>query len=336
MENSAWATVKKKVTAIWESLVMKRGEDGTSEFGHEKLVVFTVSFILAFCLWLMVNLNRDFNLDINLPISVVNIPEDQALSKPLPASATVGISGEGWKLINIYNNPPSINLNVTQPEINLYDQVRQNMNALPDIRVQKVQPLMISADLEEKVTKSVPVISRVNMSFRDQYGLVGPVSVNPDSITVTGAASLVESITAWPTDSVEISDISDDISRTLGLTEPDDLIEINRTEVQITAPVEQFTEGEVRVNVVTRNLPVTSNVSFSPTSIRVKFDVPITHYADLEGRNIFEAYVTYEDLMDDSTGFVQPKIELREKVDYPINIRSHQPRHVAYFMVLDS
>lgn len=336
MERTPFENVKHNLAESWQNLLKKSDDDSMSGFGREKIAVFTISFILAFGLWLMVNLSRDFNLNINLPINVANVPPDQALREPLPETAIVGISGEGWKLLNIYNNPPSIDVNINDTEINLYDQVRQNMNALPDINVQKVQPLILSVNLEERVEKKVPVISNVELSFQDQFGLLDSTSFEPDSITVTGASSLVESISAWPTDSVMISDISEDIARNIPLQEPEELISIDRSEVFFAAPVTQFTEGEVSVKINTQNLPVTSNVSFSPSYITVRFDVPISNYADLGDTDIFEVYVPYEDLMEDSTGFVRPHIELKEEVDYPIKIRSSQPSRVAYFMVLDS
>ncbi len=336
MERSKFENFKNNLTDSWQGLLKKSDEESSSGLGREKIVVFAVSAILAFCLWLLVNLSRDFNLDINLPITVANVPQDQALREPLPETATVGISGEGWKLINFYNNPPPIDVNITDSEINLYDQVRQNMNALPDINVQKVQPLILSVNLEEKVSKKVPVVSNIELSFRDQFDLVDSTSIQPDSITVTGASSLVENITEWPTDSLLISDVSEDISRNIPLVEPEELISLEQSVVHYTAPVAQFTEGEIRVRVNTRDLPITSNVSFSPSSISVKFDVPIVNYADLEDTDLFDAYISYEDLMDDSTGFVRPKIELKQEVDYPIKLRSFQPNRVAYFMVLDS
>lgn len=336
MEISRFENFKKKLTKSWKKLVRKSDEEVSPGFGREKIVVFTVSFILAFCLWLLVNLSRDFNLDINLPINVANVPQDQALREPLPETATVGISGEGWKLINFYNNPPPIDVNIRGSEINLYDQVRQNMNALPDINVQKVQPLILSVNLEEKVSKKVPIVSHIELSFRDQYGLLDSTSFQPDSVTITGASSLMENITEWPTDSLVISDVSEDIARNVSLREPEELVSLDQSIVLFTAPVAQFTEGEVNVKISTRNLPVTSNVSFSPSSITVKFDVPISNYADLEETDLFDAYISYEDLMQDSTGFVRPRIELKQEVDYPIKIRSFQPNRIAYFMVLDS
>lgn len=333
---SGFESFKEKLADAWQNATRKSDEEGIANFGREKLVVFTIAFILAFCLWLLVNLSRDFNLDIDLPISVANVPQDQALSEPLPQTATVGISGEGWKLINIYNNPPSISVNVTEPEINLYDQVRQNMNALPDVSVQKVQPLIISAKLEERISKRVPVVSNIELSFRDQYGLLDSASFEPDSIMVSGAVSLVEGISEWPTDSLVISDVSENISRSVPLREPDELISIDRSEIQFTAPVAQFTEGEANVRISTRNLPLATNVSFTPSSITVRYDVPIANYAELQEENLFEAYVPYDTLMNDTSGFVRPVIELSRDVDFPIRIRSYRPNRIAYFMILDS
>lgn len=301
--------------------------------GRERIVVFVVALILALCLWLMVNLSREYNLNIDLPIAVGTVPQDKALAEDLPEQATVSVSGEGWKLINLYNNPPSIRVDVTKPEINVYDQVQQQMNMLPNITVQKVQPLILNVQLEERMSRRVPVRTRVELSFEEQYDLVSEPDIQPDSITVTGARSLVNDVTEWPTDSVHFKGVDGDLSRSVPLQKSGELINLSRQEVQYTARVSQFTEGEVKVDIQVRNMPVGQGVSFSPSSITVKYDVPLNEYAEVQKIDPFNAYITYSQIQQDSSGFLTPQIETSTD-QYHIAVRSFQPRRVAYFMIL--
>ncbi len=325
---------KEKLRNGWKILINTSEEEEEAEVGRERIVVFVVALILALCLWLMVNLSRDYNLNIDLPISLGAVPEEQALAENLPEKATVSVSGEGWKLINLYNNPPSVNVDVTNTEINVYDQVQQQMNMLPDISVQKVQPLILTVQLEERISKKVPLRSRVNVSFRDQYGFVGSPQIHPDSITVNGARSLVENITEWTTDSVHVSNVSSDISRTVDLKNAGNLLIISQQEARFEGRVSQYTEGEVTVDVETRNLPQGRGISYSPSSITVTYDVPIDEYNEIQDMNPFTAYISYEQIEEDSSGFLTPQIE-QSPNDYHIKMRSFQPRRVAYFMQLD-
>lgn len=324
---------KEKFLSFWNNIIKKSDEEGIAEMGRERIIVFIVALILAFCLWLLVNLSRDYNLNINLPISLGAIPEEQALASSLPDNVTVSVSGEGWKLINLYNNPPEINLDVSKPEVNVYDQVQQQMNMMPDISVQKVQPLILTLELEERISKKIPVQSRVEVSFRDQYNFLEPPEFEPDSIRVSGARSLVQNITEWRTDSVQFRNVSDNISRTVALEEAGQLISLERNQVTYRAQIAQFTEGEAKVQVETHGLPSGRGVSFSPSAITVRYNVPIREYNDVQGIPLFEAYVNYAQIERDSTGFVTPQIEQTTE-DYHIKVRSFQPRRVAYFMIL--
>lgn len=327
--------LKERFLTAWNGFFNKSDEGELSDAGREKIIVFLVAFVLALCLWLMVNLSRDYNLNINLPITLGNVPPDQALAEKLPNFATVSITGEGWKLINIYNNPPQIYVDVTQQEVSLYDQVRQQMNAVPNLNVLKVQPLFLSLELEEKVSKKVSVRSNIEVSFTDQYGFVEEPRLSPDSVTVTGAASLVEDISYWETDSVEVTDVNNQISVSIPLKQPDSLLSLSTDEVNYRADVSQYTEGEARVYIMSRDMPEGRSVSFSPSSITVKYNVPINEYAEVQSLlNPFTAYVSYNHIRRDSTGFVTPQIERTAGNNYHYEIRSFQPREVAYFMVV--
>lgn len=334
METSKLEEYKDKFISGWENLIKKSDEDDIAGMGRERIVVFIVSFILALCLWLMVNLSVDYNLNLNIPIRLGAVPEDKALANDLPENATVSITAEGWKLINLYSNPPSISIDVTNSSVNLREQVQQQMNTF-GVEFQTVQPLVLNVQLEDRISKKVPVRSQVNVLFEDQYDFLGSPKIQPDSITVNGAASLLEDIEVWQTDSVQIENVSKNLSRAIALESPGELISLSQSQVMYNAPVAQFTEGEVKVNIYTRNLPQDRVISYSPVSLTVKYDVPIEEYTQVQDKNPFQAYVNYGQILQDSTGFVTPQIEQTGN-DYHIKLRSFQPRRVAYFMVLGS
>ena len=332
MASSAFENFKEKVSAFWSDLIKKSNEDEIANVGRERIVVFVVAFILAICLWFMVNLSQSFTLNIELPIEKGAMPDDRALSQALPQTATVSVSGEGWQLISIYNNPPSVNVDVMNPEINLYEQVQRQVNALYDVNTDKVQPLMLTLNLEPRHSKRVPVRPVLDVSFKGQYGFIGEPKLQPDSVTISGAASLLRNIKEWPTDSLSLNTVSSDISRRVQL-KSSELITLSQNEVEFNGQVAQFTEGEANVMLSTRNLPIDQSISFSPSSITIKYDVPIDEYANVEEQQLFRAYFTYQQIQEDSTGYIRPNIEQLSSNKH-IKIRSFQPEEVAYFMVV--
>lgn len=335
MDTSKIEEYKEKLLTGWKSLLQKSNEDEIAGFGRERIIVFIVALILAMALWLMVNLSRDYTLNIELPIQLGVVPAERALVSDLPTTATVSVTGEGWKLINLYNNPPTINIDVKDAEVDLFDQVQQQMNATLNVNIQRVQPQNLTVELEDRVSKKVPVRSAVKTSFSEQYGFLDPPTITPDSITIDGAASLLKDIEEWSTKSIQIDNVTEDIARTVPLESPSEVINLSRDEVSFEADVVEYTEGEMQANISTRNLPPGRMVSYSPLAVRIKYDVPIEEYADVQDENPFEVYVSYQQILEDSTGFVTPQIEENNE-RYHIKLRSFQPRRVAYFIVVDN
>jgi len=302
---------------------------------REKVIVFIGAYIMAISLWFIVNLNGSFIIELNIPVEPGNVPENMALTENLPEFVQVGVSGDGWQLMSLYGDPPTVILNIEDDEINLFDQVRQRLSYLQGVDIAKVQPLLLSVEMESKESKKVPIRINMDFEFQDRHGLVGEPVLTPDSITVTGAASRIENITEWQIqDTLKISNIRDDISATLPLNGSDGVIELSETEVNIAADVSEFTEGETTVYIRTRGLPRGQNVNYNPSSVTIRFDVPIEQYADIEEINPYEVYVPYSKIVEDSTGFITPDIELTAD-QYELRLRSFQPRVVAYFTVLN-
>lgn len=310
-------------------------ETEVSFMRREKVIVFVGAYIMAVSLWFIVNLSGSFSINVNVPIEPGNVPENMALTEELPEFVQVGVSGDGWQLLNLYNDPPVVVINIEDREVNLFDQVRQRLSYLQGVDIAKVQPLLLSIDMEPKESKKVPVRVPSEISFQNRYGLVGSPSLSPDSITITGAESMIEEIDEWVVqDTLRLSGVRDDISVDIFLNGNNTVIELSETEVRFKANVSEFTEGETTVYIRTRGLPRGQNVNYNPSSVTIKFDVPIEQFADVEKVQPYEVYVPYSKILEDSTGFVTPDIELIAD-QFELRLRSFQPKAVAYFTVLN-
>ncbi len=319
----------------WQSLLSVKGDSEKKGTDREKVAVFTLSVFLAFCIWLIVNLNRDYNLNIDVPVELGNITTDKALAEELPATITASVTGNGWNLINMYNNPPRVYLDVSGSEINLFEQVRRYMDAISNVRVQTVDPLYLHVQLENKESKTVPLVPNVEVNFADQYDFLDPPVISPDSVTIRGAASRLARISRWPTDSLVLNKVKDSFSMELELRNPESLITLSKSTVNYRAEVAEYTEGEVTVPIETRDFPVGNVISFSPSSVKIKYRIPLSEYAAFNNGRPFRAYVANDQIQQDTTGFVSPQIEkLREKAH--LKVRTVQPNEVAYFTIIDN
>ncbi|HBX66522.1 MAG TPA: hypothetical protein DEG32_10340, partial [Balneolaceae bacterium] len=98
-----------------------------------------------------------------------------------------------------------------------------------------------------------------------------------------------------------LSGVREDISTVLGLEDSEGVIELSETQISYEANVSEFTEGETTVYIRTRGLPRGQNVNYNPSSVTIKFDVPIEQFAEVEKVRPYEAYVPYSKILEDET-----------------------------------
>ena len=113
MSNAPIQEFKERILAF----IRKGTKPGTEEedariWSKENAIVFVVAFIIALSLWFAVNLNGTFNITVNMPLEIGNVPDEMALTDKLPESVEVSLSGTALPLISLYNNPPAIQIDV--------------------------------------------------------------------------------------------------------------------------------------------------------------------------------------------------------------------------------
>jgi hypothetical protein len=301
---------------------------------REKVMVVGVAYLLAIGLWFMVNMDREFTTSFELPVVLGELPEAQSLLQPIPESVQVTVNGSGWKLMSLAGNLPTIVLDVRKAEVDVLTAARDLIAATDGLSVIRVQPFVLTVRLDERVTKRVPVESRLGIDFRNRYGQVGATRLFPDSIDIAGAKALLDTIRTWPTIAREIDGVREALDLTLALEEAPYILQLSHNQVRLEADVAEYTEGEARIPIRVRGQPRNRSLEFSPASVVVKYDVPIDEYSRSLSQVLFAAYVPYAMAASDSTGFVIPQIERTESALH-IRIRSHQPRTVSYYHVVN-
>jgi len=316
---------------------IKPGEEETDSLllSKESILVFIFAYLIAISLWFAVNLNGIFNITVNMPLEIGSIPNDLAITDELPEYVEVSLSGTALPLISLYNNPPSIPIDVEDQEINLFNQVRQQMNSFQEVEVSKVEPILVTVNLEKKTTKKVPIKFNWDFEFESRYGLITNPTISPDSISITGAVSQLNSINEWVIqDSVKVTGIKDDIEVQIPIINENPLYDVSLSDITLTANVSEFTENEVTVYIRTRDLPRGQNITYNPSSITIRYDVALEQFAEISNETLYAVYVPYRKIQEDETGFVTPDIELIA-TKYALKLRTFQPKAVAYFSVVD-
>lgn len=327
--------ISDRIKSFFSGEVIPSPDEGdlSSFENREKIIAFSVALIIALSLWFIVNLSRDFNVSVEVPILLTNLHQDVTISSDVPETVTVNLTGEGWNLISVYTNPPRVYINAESEEVNLSEQIRNQISAFSNLNIVQVRPSQLTIVRENKISKRVPVVSRVVLNVSERYGMIREPIVSPDSVNISGAESQLAEIDSWETENLELANINQKIVRAVNLRQPENGVTVEPASVTLDIEVAEFTEAELRVPIRTRNLPSGRAVTYNPSSIMVRFDVPIDQFSEVHGMRLFNAYVDYTLIADDDSGRVSPEVEIVEN-DYEIRLRSFQPPRVSYFRII--
>ncbi len=321
---------------IWErlySLFSRRmASSRYEEEPHRRGMAITMSILVSSLLWFTFTMRETHTRIIEMPTEVVNVPEDQALSQLPAGTVRVQAIGDGWSLLRLSLRPPTIPINASQSEV----RVAESIPELPkNVQVQSVSPNVVNLWKERRVTRSVPVQVAVEIETPITHDLVAPPEISPDSVEVTGAASVVGEVEYWPTVERAFQDVRDTLEVRVPLSDTlRGLVAKNIDAVTLRAVSKEFTEGAREIDVTVQGQPSTQTlVSLEPSTIHVRYKVLLSQYQEAQEAMDFYATVSYDEIRNDTTGQVRPHLELPDD----IVLRDVQmiPQRLGYYERID-
>jgi hypothetical protein len=298
----------------------------------KKLPIFAFAFVFSFLVWLSVNLGNTFQTTIDLPIVIENLRPIQAIASPLPPHVTLRVQGTGWQLINTFLTP---NLHYTidfgsmtrRDTIFTFKNVAERINAPKDLVIFETYPETVVVRLDQKISKSIRLQPELTASYREGFDRVGSVLVEPESITVTGARSVLSALNTWKTIPVTLKDINTPVSVNIPIA--DSLINqvtLSHTSARMYFDVQPIAEKTIdNIPVEVNQIPGTRNVVLIPPTVSIIIRSGVNAVAPLTEKD-FYAFVDYKSILLDTSGFVQPIILGPEN----IKIVNQQPEKIQY------
>ncbi|MCC6398093.1 MAG: hypothetical protein IT282_13855 [Bacteroidetes bacterium] len=277
------------------------------------LIIFTTALIGIF-LWLSVNLREQYQLVIAAPFSVDEVPEGMAIRTPVPRSIQLRFRGDGWRLAGLLLGP---DLRVTIPLSSLpqgsrtitVNEIIERISISPGVQLVDVKPDTVAVWLDHLGEKRVPVVPEFTVSFKEGYGQVGTVLLSPDSITVSGAETVLERIASWKTAATSFEELKAPLETMVPLALSDGpMLRCSPSSVRVRINVEPFAEKVFSgLPVEIRRLPPNRDVIFIPPKIEIVARGGIRQLASLLPVD-FELSVPYERILADTTGSIEPEI----------------------------
>lgn len=234
-----------------------------------------ITFLFAVFIWFFVITENEYEQVIEVPVSVVNIPDGQVVLNDIPEMAKVKVHGSGKALIALsLSRSITVDLDlsgVKSSKTFVLDPQRVNVSrASGSVRVLEiVNPDSIRVVLDDLLIKKVAVVPDIQVTTAPGHTIVGDVEVKPDSVYVEGPKSLVEDIDKLRTEHRVFSDLEYDLETVLPLAPTSSSkVQVLRSQVTISLDVQKLMEVTLEeVPVRVRNTPPGVTVHVVPSTL---------------------------------------------------------------------
>ncbi len=283
---------------------IKRQENKVATFLKSRdVVTFFFFFLLAFVMWYMYSIGTQREISRKIPISYIGIPDDVKLDSPLPNKLGFVLKDEGktiWSYKKNLFDTLTIDLSETfnqnkTVELKFEEQFKQILSQLsPTTKVVELTPNYFTTKYIRLYSKIVPVVTSNVITLAPQHVMYDTITISPKFVTLLGTKESVDTISY-----LYLEPITDTFDKTKTLTvniQKPQNINLNRTSVNVTIPVEMCTEKEVKLPVTIENLPQNTKIRTFPSEIKIRFSVGLSHYNSVTESN-FRAIFDYNDII---------------------------------------
>lgn len=268
---------------------------------------FMFFLVLSAGFWLFLKLEDDYDVDIKIPVKLINVPENVVITTPPPEDIKVTLHDRGGILLKyLYSHT----LDTTYVDFNSYNKVSGHVTLLSsDI----TQPILKNLDGTTKVVgvkpdtleyfynfgnyRQLPVRINGKVSADSLYAVADTI-IKPRLIKVYASKEILDTMTQVSTKPFVLDNISRNTTHTIDLASIRGA-KMVPSRVRITFDADLMTENTVQVPVEYINFPAGKTLKTFPGIVNVTFHVGMKQYKEITAEK-FAIVVTYDEVMRNS------------------------------------
>ncbi len=262
-----------------------------------KISVFFVCFIISLFIWLLIKMSQDYTTDIEFAIEYTNPPAGQLLTHAHDSVINLKLTSRGFDLLNILffesRKPLEINLSGSNIRNNQESKgsflLARNLNSqiLKQIkftdRISEIIPDTLRFDLEQITNKKVSIVSKILFTPKAQHYVYGLSKITPDSITISGPPSMIDTINFITTTGIQFLNVDKNIDSRIKLNKPNsnNKLTLSTDSVDLFIPIEKYTENIINKTIVIHNADQNS-IRLFPEIVSVTYLIALKDYSKFQ------------------------------------------------------
>ncbi len=250
---------------------------------------FILFFLLSVVFWFMTKLSKEYDGTIKFPVIYNNLPDNKLLQENPLNFIEIHVKTSGFKLISAKVSPKKLEIDAS----NIYYKSLTDYYLLVSQQKLAIQKQMmtgieinhfirdsIAFNLGLLKVKKIPVNLFSDITFAEGYEFKEGININPDSITIKGPESILDTIAYVSTTLFQKKLLNSSIKEIVNIQNfsSDSNIRFQQDKIEISAIVEEFTEGEVEVPLTLLNLPNNKSINTFPKLVKITYKVALSNF----------------------------------------------------------
>ena len=279
----------------------------------KKIYIFVAAIVFSFILWGSISLSDFYYTDVELKLELTDFPSGYTSGSNIPGNVSLRVKGQGWRLVSLKIGADSdfkvsVNGDSGKKVLGIAGNLTNNRWILSELEIIDIAPDTIICNIEKIISKKLPVVPQINLDFKPGYGLASDLLFSPDSIIVSGPASMIGKMEQVLTEEIELTSLDGKIQKILTLPVIRGFSYSSQS-VNVTLDIQRIIDRQIDdIEVEVLDVPPDKEVLLFPNKISCGVRGGIEVLGKLSKEN-FRSYVYYQDVVLDTLGSVLPQIE---------------------------
>ncbi|MBR4922949.1 MAG: YbbR-like domain-containing protein [Bacteroidaceae bacterium] len=297
--------------------ISKRIKDFLLAKKSREFLIFLFFMFVSFSFWLLQVLNDDYETEYTVSLRMKDVPDNVVLTSELPSNMKITLKDRGTVLVNYSLGQGLMPLTldfaeysdkgnqVRIPSITLAKKITAQLSQ--STKLVAIKPDTLEFIYTKGAAKTVPVKICGTITPERQY-YVSDTIFSPDSVRVYAPKSILDTITAAYTKTIDFEEVSDTVRKRVSFASVKGARFIPDYS-DLTLKVDVYAEKTVDVPVVGVNFPHDKVLRTFPSKAKVTFQIGLSRFMEV-GADDFQVVVDYEDLQNE--GGDKCKLQLKE------------------------
>lgn len=274
--------------------------------------------------WLFITLDEEYEIEVAVPVKLINVPRNIVITTPLPDEVGIKIRDHGGSLL-AYKYAHTLGTIIV--DFNNYNKTSGHVIIpITDVTKSIVATLRDGTRITGYTTetleyyysfgsyKSVPIVFTGRITADSTYS-VDQIELSQQMAHVYAPKHILDTLRAVYTKPIEDQGLTADKSYSTGFTQIKG-VKIVPQSIRLTAHVDQVTEKTVQVQVRWNNFPASKELKTFPSVVDVTFQVGTKRYKNITGED-FTIVINYDDVVNNTNNKIRLKLRgLPEGVSY--------------------